>query len=222
MKAAALGLALGLGLAPLVTGEGISVSFDAGWTHLTSASRSAKAVFGESGGGTFGGAIRKPLGDDFFLELGARVFRMEGQRVFVADRSSAVFPLGHPLEMRLIPIQASFGYRLGRVLGLDTYVGLGGGVALYEETSSVAGVAEPDLSKTAGTGHAVLGADRWFGRVRLGLAVSYSILPRTLGAGGVSKIYEEDDAGGLTALVRIGFGGGRKPSPEATTPPVTP
>ncbi|MCM2258115.1 MAG: hypothetical protein NDJ94_20975 [Vicinamibacteria bacterium] len=220
MRAASVGLALALLFAPAAAGEGLSVSFDAGWSDLTSASKSAKAVFGESGGGTFGAAIRKPLGDDFFVELGARVFRKEGERVFVADRTSAVFPLGHPLELRLIPIQATFSYRLGRVLGLDTYIGLGGGVALYEETSSVAGVAEPDLSKTSATGHAVLGADRWFGRVRLGLALSYAIVPSTLGAGGVSKIYEEEDAGGFTALVKIGFGSGRKSSPPPTSPPV--
>lgn len=222
MRAAAVGLVLALVLAPAAAGEGISVGFDAGWSDLTSASKSAKAVFGDSGGATFGVAIRKPLGSDFFVELGARVFRKEGERVFVADRTSPVFPLGHPLEMRLIPVQATFSYRLGRVLGLDTYVGLGGGIALYEETSSVAGVAEPDVSKTSATGHAVLGADRWFGRVRLGVALSYAIVPSTLGAGGVSQIYDEDDAGGFTALVKIGFGSGRKSSPPPTTTPAVP
>jgi hypothetical protein len=216
MKAAAFGL-LAL-LAPAAAGEGLSVAFDAGWSDLTAAKRSARAVFGGSGGAAFGGSVRKPLGSDFFVELGARVFRMEGERAFVADSTSPVFRLGHPLEVRLIPVQATFGYRLGRVAGLDAWVGLGGGALLYEETSTVAGVAEPRLSRTRGVGHLALGADRWFGRARIGLAVSYAIAPGTLGAGGVSNVYDEEDAGGLTALVRVGFGRPRKPAPPADVP----
>ncbi len=216
MRAATFGLLVLL--APAAAGEGLSVGFDAGWSDLTAAKRSARAVFGGTGGATFGGALRKPLGSDFFVELGARVLRKDGERAFVADRTSPVFRLGHPLEVRLIPVQATFGYRLGRVAGLDAWVGIGGGALLYEETSRVAGVAEPKLSRTRGIGHVALGADRWFGRARIGLAVSYAIAPGTLGAGGVSQVYAEEDAGGLTALVRVGFGRPKKPAPPAETP----
>lgn len=216
MRAATCGLLVLL--APAAAGEGLSVGFDAGWSDLTAAKQSARAVFGTTGGATFGGALRKPLGSDFFVELGARVFRKDGERAFVADRTSPVFGLGHPLEVRLIPVQATFGYRLGRVAGLDAWVGVGGGALLYEETSTVAGVAEPKLSRTRGMGHVALGADRWFGRARIGLAVSYAIAPGTLGAGGVSQVYEEEDAGGLTALVRIGFGRPKKPAPPSDAP----
>ncbi|MCL4821490.1 MAG: hypothetical protein KJ067_20335 [Vicinamibacteria bacterium] len=216
MRAATFGLLVLL--APAAAGEGLSVGFDAGWSDLTAAKRSAQAVFGGTGGATFGGALRKPLGSDFFVELGARVLRKDGERAFVADRTSPVFRLGHPLEVRLIPVQATFGYRLGRVAGLDAWVGIGGGALLYEETSRVAGVAEPKLSRTRGIGHVALGADRWFGRARIGLAVSYAVAPGTLGAGGVSQVYEEEDGGGLTALVRVGFGRPKKPAPPADAP----
>lgn len=216
MRAATFGLLVLL--APAAAGEGLSVGFDTGWSDLTAAKRSAQAVFGGTGGATFGGALRKPLGSDFFVELGARVLRKDGERAFVADRTSPVFRLGHPLEVRLIPVQATFGYRLGRVAGLDAWVGIGGGALLYEETSRVAGVAEPKLSRTRGIGHVALGADRWFGRARIGLAFSYAVAPGTLGAGGVSQVYEEEDGGGLTALVRVGFGRPKKPAPPADAP----
>jgi hypothetical protein len=230
MRAAALALAL-LAAMPLRAQEetepaspppraveGLSVAFDAGYSDLSGARNSAQAVFGSSGGGAFGASVRKPFGSDFFVELAGRVFRKQGERAFVADRTATAFRLGHPLELRLIPIQATFAYRHGRVIGLDTYVGLGGGVVLYEETSTVAGVAEPTLSRTSGSAHVVLGADRWYGRMRVGVAVAFAVAPSTLGAGGVSKVYEEEDVGGFTGLVRIGFGGGRKAQPPEPMP----
>ena len=42
-------------------------------------------------------------------------------------------------------------------------------------------------------------------RFRFGGEVMYSLVPNTIGFGGVSEIYGEDDIGGLSAVLRISF-----------------
>ena len=90
--------------APVSAGE-FGISGDAGYMDLTSAKKSAQAVFdGSSGGFTAGGSLRYVFGRTFFVAAGARFFDKTGERAFVADASSPVFPLGHPLKLTLTPL----------------------------------------------------------------------------------------------------------------------
>jgi opacity protein-like surface antigen len=185
--------------------EGFAIGVEGGFYQMTNASNSAKAVFdGSSGGATFGGLARVDLGRSFFAGVGGRVFRKDGQRVFVADKDSPSFPLGHPLKVRILPVYALLGYRFSHDAALTPYAGLGVGLTSYHEESNVAGdVTNVSTSKVSG--HLVAGLE--YGRSHLRFAVEgmYMTAPNTIGLEGVSNIYDEDDVGGLSVVGRVVF-----------------
>ena len=204
-RRACLGAALAVLSAPIARAGEISLTVDGGWHDLTNSSQSAKAVFdGASGGPTLGGALQYGIGESFFIRAGARFFQRDGERVFVAGPGQPVFRLGHPLTLRLIPAYGLVGFRFLQGGKLRPYVGVGGGVTVYDEESDVAG----EIFKSTATkpgGYGVAGLDFGRGAIRFGGEVMYSMVPKVIGFGGVSEVYGEDDIGGLTAVVRLSF-----------------
>jgi len=182
------------------------IGVEGGYSEMTNASKSAKAIFdGSKGGGTIGGFVRIGLGQSFFLEAHGRHFQKTGERVFIADAAGEVFPLGHPLTIRLIPVYGAVGYRFLPSSHFAPYVTIGLGATSYKETSDVAGLVETQ-SATKFSGHGALGVDYLAGPLRIGVEVGYSTVPNTIGDSGVSKVYNEKDVGGLTVLARLAFG----------------
>jgi hypothetical protein len=138
----ALGVLAGAAASPLHAKD-IAVAVEGGYFDMTIAKSSAKAVFGGSAGGaTFGAELQLTFDKGIFAAAGFRRFSKNGQRVFVADKAGAVFPLGHPLEVRLTPLYAAVGYRLGR-LGPFFRIGLGA-VPPVPRGEPVAGVTESE------------------------------------------------------------------------------
>jgi hypothetical protein len=183
-----------------------AIGVEGGYSEMTNASKSAKAIFdGKTGGGTIGGFVHVGLGQSFFLEAHGRHFQKTGERVFVADPNGEVFHLGHPLTIRLIPVYGVAGYRFLPRSDFAPYVTLGLGATSYKETSDVAGLVETQ-SATKFSGHGALGVDYVTGHLRFGVEVGYSTVPSTIGESGVSKVYNEKDVGGLTVLARVAFG----------------
>lgn len=203
LRACAAALALLLPAAPAAAGE-FFFTLDGGWHQFTNASNSAEAVFDGAGGPTGGAALQYGLGESFFIRAGARYFQRDGERVFVASPDAEVFELGHPLRVRIIPAYGLIGYRFLQGGSFRPYVGIGGGITSYDEESDVAGEIFTSTA-TKPSGQAVLGLDYGLGTVRVGGEVMYSLVPDTIGFGGVSRVYGEDDIGGVTAVIRISF-----------------
>ena len=176
---------------------------------------SLKAVSGSSGGVTFGGEAGFIFGDHLFFSVAARIFSKNGERVFVADPGGTVFKLGHPLKLRLVPAQATLGWRFfeRRAAGivLTPYVGAGGGLTSYHEESTIAGETRTFDVKKAGA-HALAGLELGGGRLRFAVEAGYSTAPNALGDSpdGVSRVYNEKDIGGFTLLGKIAFNSGRR------------
>jgi len=184
----------------------VAVGGEGGYFGMSNASKSAKAIFdGSSGGGTYGGFVHLGLGEMFFVEAHARVFQKTGQRVFVANNGGPVFPLGHPLKIRTVPVYGEIGLRFLRSSRVSPYVAAGAGETSYREESDVAGLVETD-SRTKFSGHFAAGVDYLAGPVRFGVELGWSTVPKTIGESGVSKVYGETDVGGFTVLGRLGFG----------------
>jgi len=186
----------------------LGLSLEAGYLDLTSARRSAQAVFGDPAGGfTGGGSMRYGIARGVFVAVGARYFERTGERVFVADATSPVFGLGHPLKLRLVPAWAIVGYRYERRRGLPLtpYIGLGGGAVFYHEESEVGGIKEGVLDQTKGAGYAVLGLELGRGALRFGIEGMYARVPESASLGGVSRVYGEDDVGGFTVVGKLTF-----------------
>ncbi|MCG6921830.1 MAG: hypothetical protein LJF15_12210 [Acidobacteria bacterium] len=198
--------ALGLSAAPSPAGE-LAAQVQAGYFGLT-ASESADAVFGTSGGLTWGGAARFSFDLGVYVTAGVRTFSKEGERVFVAGRGDPVARLGFPLSMRITPIFATVGYRFRQGHLIVPYAGLGGSINLFREESDVAGLAYEESTSKAGF-HVAGGAEIGRGRFRFGTEVGWSTVPSAVGVAGVSKVYGEDNVGGWSVVGKlvIAFGG---------------
>ena len=187
------------------TPETYALSFEGGYQGLNAAPESAKAVFaGSTGGGVFGGAIRVGVSRSFFVGAGARVLDKNGERVFVDGPAGTVFPLGHPLKVRLLPVYGFVGWRFMPASNLVPYLSAGGGVTSYREESTVGNTTESESASKA-SWHVALGADYAVGRLGLGVEARLSRIPNVIGLGGVSKIYGETDLGGFSVVGRVSF-----------------
>ncbi|HET9315114.1 MAG TPA: outer membrane beta-barrel protein, partial [Vicinamibacteria bacterium] len=186
-----------------VAGE-VAIDLEGGWAELSNARRSAEAVFdGTSGGPTFGAGVRWSVTPSIYVALGGRYFGKDGERAFVAGPGQPSFGLGHPLSVRLIPVHAQAGWRFRPDTSFVPYVGLGIGFASYREESTVGDIPEPAITETKFSGIVSAGLEYGRGSIRFGIDLSYSTIPDSLGMGGISEIYGEDDLGGFTALGRI-------------------
>jgi hypothetical protein len=184
--------------------QGFALDGQAGYYSLTSASKSANAVFGSAGGATYGGSLTYAFESGFYLEGGARYFSKTGQRVFLASPSGPVFPLGFPLKMRLVPIFLNIGYRFGGGV-IVPYLAVGGSVTSFHEESTVAGQVFSEDS-TKGGGQVLAGLEFGKGHLRLAGEAAYAFVPNTVGLQGVSKVYGEKDLGGFSVVGKLILG----------------
>jgi opacity protein-like surface antigen len=187
--------------APAVAGS-FGVEAHGGY-HSLSASQSARAVFdGTTGGATFGGAVRYVLYKGFYIAGGARTFSRSGERVYVAAAGGPVAKLGFPLEVRITPIFGTLGYRFREGRSFVPYLGVGGGVTQFRETSDITGDVREE-SRGQSSFHALAGLEYGRGVIRFGAEGVYSSTPDSIGVGGVSKVYGEKDIGGWSVLGKL-------------------
>jgi hypothetical protein len=168
---------------------------------------SFKAILGESSGPIFGGGARigLPLGG-LFADVGAWQFTGEGERVFVANGQT--FPLGVPVTIAVTPIEIGAGwrFRIPRMPKFIPYAGGGWTSMLYKETSEFSGAGE-DVDERFNGYHLSGGAEykitRWLG---VAGEVAWTTVPESIGEGGVSEAFNEDDLGGTTFRFKITIG----------------
>jgi opacity protein-like surface antigen len=120
----------------------------------------------------------------------------------VAAPGGPVAKLGFPLDVRITPIFGTLGYRFHEGRSFVPYLGVGGGVTQFKETSDVTGdVREESRSKSSF--HALAGLEFGTGMIRFGAEGVYSSTPDSIGVGGVSKVYGEKDIGGWSVLGKL-------------------
>jgi hypothetical protein len=186
-----------------LAGGDLSLEAQGGYFSLN-ASRSAAALFGSRGGAILGAGVRAGLGKNLFARLSASHIGRSGERVFVADEHSPVFPLGHPLALRLVPVYLDLALRVSPEARLHPYAGIGAGAVLFHEESTVAGDTQTE-NRTRPSGRVLAGIVWGVGAVKLGGEVGYSRTPDAIGVGGVSKVYGENDVGGLSVMATLIF-----------------
>jgi len=151
-----------------------------------------------------GGAQVTNLWKSIFADVAfSRLRSIEGQRVFV--NGGTVFGLGIPLQVQLQALDVAAGWRTtyGRVA---PYAGGGISYLMYNETSDFADAA--DNVDTGGAGPLVLGGvdvaiSRW---LHGGAELRYRSIFGILGENGASAAFNEKNAGGFSAAVRISVG----------------
>jgi len=164
------------------------------------------AVTGSSHVTAFGGAAELlRVWRGLFLHGGATYAAPAGERVVVFNNT--VVPVGIPLEIRMLPIEAAAGWRIetGRTRAVGAYAAAGLFRLGYRESSAFAATGD-EVDKSF-TGYLVLaGLDLTVGkRLVAGVEGQYRSVPNAIGQLGASRAYGESDLGGLTARVLIGI-----------------
>jgi len=197
-------LAVSLMASPSAQAGSLTLLVDAGLRTLSNSPDTEKAIFGTKQGIGLGLGVSYDRASSWRFGLDARRIRREGERAFALDRTSEAFRLGHPLTLTLTEGVASASYRFGEVGPIAPYVTMGGGVAWWKESSNIAGLIE-NARGSAFLFEARLGLERQQGALRLALEGGITMIPNAVGVGGISKVYEEKDLGGLFVVTRIGF-----------------
>jgi hypothetical protein len=207
---------------PAKAGE-LAVEAQVGYFDMAAKS-SAKALFGSSGGATYGGAVRYTVWRGAFVSAGLRTFSREGERVFLLSPGGTIQKLGFPVAVELQPVLLMAGYRFRHGQLIVPYAAVGAAITSYTETSSVAGESfDTDGSKTGFVGAA--GVEFGRGLFRVGAELGYSTVSGVVGLGGVSQVYGEDDIGGFHVIgkVAVAFGLGKsQPAPKPKPKPASP
>ncbi|MFA5908314.1 MAG: hypothetical protein WC815_06035 [Vicinamibacterales bacterium] len=171
------------------------------------ATESFDAILGKTAAPIVGGGatVGLPFGG-LFVDVGAWRFAGSGERVLVLDGD--VIPLGIPLDVTIVPIEFSAGwrFRIPRVPKLVPYAAAGYTSFGYQETSSFAGAGE-DVDERFGGYHLRGGAEykitRWLG---VAGEVAWTTVRDAIGEGGVSASFHETDLGGTSFRARITVG----------------
>ena len=171
------------------------------------AAKSFDAVLGTSSGPIVGGGatLGLPLGG-LFVDVGAWRLAQSGERVLVLD--GQVIPLGIPLDVTIVPIEISAGwkFRIRRLPRLVPHAAGGYTSFGYQETSSFAGAGE-DVDERFGGYHLRGGAEfkitRWLGVVG---ELAWTTVPDAIGSGGVSATFNENNLGGTSVRARVTVG----------------
>lgn len=178
------------------------------------AKKSFEAVLDTSSGPVYGAGGGLLLGRNLFVDVLVSRFSADGSRVFVTD-SGDTFDLGIPTTVTVVPIDVSIGWRFagrprltarGKPAFRPVPFGGGGfGFLTYEETSEGAQGSE-DVSERFGSYHVMGGVELPFSKhLGASAAVLYRWVPDAIGTAGVSKVYGEDDLGGLQFRVLVSY-----------------
>jgi hypothetical protein len=171
------------------------------------AADSFDAILGTPSGPLIGGGARVGLPwFGLFADVGGWRFHHEGERAFVFNNE--VIRLGIPVEVTVVPIEISLGWRarLRRLPKLVPYVAAGLTSMKYQETAASSTSAE-DVDERFGGYHVMGGAEyriaRWLG---VGGELAWTTVPDAIGESGVSKAFNDTDLGGTTLRLKITIG----------------
>ena len=135
----------------------------------------------------------------FAVALSTAFMSASGEQVVILPGEGTV-GTGIETDLDLNPWNLTFAWRIHPEGPWSGYLGLGPTWMRYSEQSEF-----EELSSDTVGGHAAAGLRRSFGRLVMGLEAQYSSIPDAFGEGGAAAAFGEDDLGGITAKLLVGY-----------------
>lgn len=162
-----------------------------------------QAVLGTSQATELGGGLSLTQGS-YFIDVTARRFAKDGERVFV--QNGQVYQLGIPTSVTMTPIDVSAGYRFRPFGRLRPYLGGGYTRLKYEESADFAASGD-DVAESFNGFHLVGGGEWRLARfVGIATEAAWTRVGKAIGDAGASKAFGEDDLGGTSVRLKLIIG----------------
>lgn len=161
-------------------------------------SDSYDAVYGESLT-PLGARFEWMFSDRFALHLQTSFIQADGELVAIVP-GEGIFPTGVPTELELNPWHLTVAWRIHPEGPWSGHLGAGITLVRFQESNEL-----EDLSASGIGGHVAAGVRRALGRWAVGAEALYSLAPDTIEQAGAAGLFNEDDAGGLSAHLLVGY-----------------
>lgn len=187
-------------VATAATADELSFRVGGGYCDLVHARDSARAVFdGATGGGTARMGLRWLFARSAYVEVSGQYFKKTGHEAFGCDRLGNCYPGFKPLSLRLVPLHATLGIQ-ACAGPIRPYAGVGVGVLLYHERD---GTFSNPTNDSRPSYRGEVGVDFGKGRLRFGVAASFSTAPGDVGLFQAEDVWEERNFGDLSLVGQI-------------------
>lgn len=175
---------------------------EGGYKYFMGAEDTFNALYESSGGLLLGGGIKYTLPSGLYFAGELQFSSFSGEKVWVSS-TGTVIKTGTSEDMTLMPLLVSIGYYFTLEGSVRPYAGLGGGFYILSTTTEGA----DESNDENGFGFfALFGIDFPLSDTfKIGIEGRYEMVPDIIGAAGVPAVFEENDLGGISGLVKIQF-----------------
>jgi outer membrane protein W len=173
-----------------------------GYKSFMPAADTFKALYDSSGTPVFTAGMKYDLNDDFFIALEASYIFATGERVWVGSDGTAI-KTGIAEDLSIIPLTATLGFYFLELEDVRVYIGAGGGFYLVRINCEVDSY---DRNESGFGFFGTLGADFNLSEtIYLTIEGRYDSITGIIGGSGVPALFGEDNLGGLSGMMKIGF-----------------
>jgi opacity protein-like surface antigen len=173
-----------------------------GYKSFMPAADTFKTLYDSSGAPVFSAGMKYDLDGSFFLGVEAGYISKSGERVWVAS-DGTVIKTGIAEDLNIIPLTATLGYYFVRYGDVRVYAGAGGGLYLVKINCEV------DIYDRSESGFGFFGAlgaeFNLSEAIYLTIEGRYDSVTGLIGDSGVPALFGENDLGGLSGMMKIGF-----------------
>lgn len=182
--------------------EGLSLFIGGGYKDFMLASDTFDTLYDSSGKPVFAAGLKYDIEGGFFFGVEAGYISASGERVWVSTDGTTI-KTGITEDLTIIPLTAILGFNFIQTDDLSVYIGAGGGLYLVNTDCEVDTY---DRNESGFGFFGAVGADFNLSEsIYLNIEGRYDSLTGIIGDSGVPALFEEDNLGGITGLLRIGF-----------------
>lgn len=182
--------------------QSLSFFIGGGYKSFMLAADTFETLYDSTGTPIFTAGMKFDVESGFFLGAEAGYVSVSGERVWVGSDGTAI-KTGIAENLNIIPLTAILGFYFVQSEDVRVYAGVGGGLYLVKIDCEVD---DYDRNESGFGFFGAMGADfNLSEQIYLNIEGRYESVSGLIGDSGVPALFEEDDLGGISGMLKIGF-----------------